>query len=67
MLGESLDTTPWSDLRRRPPAMRGSCEYIEKVGRSVCGLNTGLTTLHRKKLACYEKLKRASDLDKFFG
>jgi hypothetical protein len=29
-------------------------------------LSVGLTTLHRKKLSCYENSQEASDMDRFF-
>jgi hypothetical protein len=50
--------------------VEGSCEYIEVSSRGqpasggppAWGLDEGLTTPHRKEIACYEMLHRTAEL-----
>jgi len=54
---------------RDPPDVEGNCEcnWISSCGQPikggppVWGLGDGLTTLHRKRPACYEMLHRTSE------
>jgi hypothetical protein len=66
--------SPWHSTflgygwRRWPPDMEGKQSQIaDKGGPPAWVLGMGLTTPHRKKLACYEMSQRASDLERFFG
>jgi hypothetical protein len=64
-------------MEERPPAMEGSCEYIEKAaaettrgGPPAWGLGVGLTTLHHKNKLVTKNLTEprtwTDSLDRFW-
>jgi hypothetical protein len=72
-------TTAWRVLGMRIEASASRCGWKLRIyavnsrgqptkgGSPSWALGKGLTTPHRNKPACYEKLRRASFLDGFFG
>jgi hypothetical protein len=53
--------------RRRPPVWRVAANILNKQWQTAWVLGMGLTTLDRKKKACYERSQEASDINGFLG